>query len=189
MRTFGFVLAALLAIAAPVEAVELGDDGLHKPTWIEATFLDLREDLAEAKAQDKRLLLIWEQRGCIYCTKMHEKVFPEPAIDALIREKFYVVQLNLFGDLEVTDFDGTVMSEREMAGRWGIIFTPTMMFIRDTTPEQVMASQFSAATMPGAFEKYTTRHMMEWVVLKGYDTDEPFQKYHARRMHEEGVID
>jgi len=189
MRMIGFIFATLMAIAVPASAVEMGDDGLHKPTWLEDTFLDLREDLAEANAQDKRLLIIWEQRGCIYCNKMHNEVFPDPAIDALIREKFYVVQMNLFGDLEVTDFDGTVLSEGDMAGRWGVIFTPTMMFMRDDEPEQVMATEFSAATMPGAFGKYTTRHLMEWIVQKGYDGDEPFQKYHARMLQEEGVIE
>ena len=188
MRMIGFVFAALLAIAVPAGAVEMGDDGLHKPTWLEDTFLDLAEDLAEAKAQDKRLLIIWEQRGCIYCNKMHNEVFPDPAIDALIREKFYVVQMNLFGDIEVTDFDGTVLPERDMAGRWGVIFTPTMMFMRDDEAGQVTGTEFSAATMPGAFGKYTTRHLMEWIVQKGYDGDEPFQKYHARKLQEEGVI-
>lgn len=188
MRFTGFIFAALMAIAMPAGAVEMGDDGLHKPMWLEDTFLDLREDLAEAEDQGKRLLIIWEQRGCIYCNKMHNEIFPDPAIDALIREKFYVVQMNLFGNVEVTDLDGTVMSERDMAGRWGIIFTPTMMFMRDGEAGAVMGTRFAAATMPGAFGKYTTRHLMEWIVQKGYDGDEPFQKYHARMLKVEGVI-
>lgn len=188
MRMTGIIMAVLLAIALPASAVEMGDDGLHKPTWLEDTFLDMVEDLTEANSQGKRLLVIWEQRGCIYCNKMHNEVFPDPAIDALIRKEFYVVQMNLFGDLEVTDFDGTVMSEREMAGRWGIIFTPTMMFMREGGAMEVSGAQFSAATMPGAFGTYTTRHLMEWIVQKGYDGDEPFQKYHARKLKDEGVI-
>jgi hypothetical protein len=32
--------------------------------------------------------------------------------------------MNLFGDVEVTDFDGTVLSEKDMAVRWGVMFTP-----------------------------------------------------------------
>ncbi len=111
-------------ILAPAFAVELGDDGLHKPTWLRETFKDLREDLAEANREGKRLLLIVEQRGCIYCTKMHEEVFPDPKIDQLIRDNYFVVQLNLFGNVEVTDFDGTVLPEKEMAVRWGVMFTP-----------------------------------------------------------------
>jgi len=30
---------------------------------------------------------------------------------------------------------------------------------------------------------------MEWIVQKGYDGEEPFQKYHARMLKEEGVIE
>ncbi|AXX97012.1 thioredoxin family protein [Profundibacter amoris] len=189
MRFLGFVFAVLMAVSMPAIAVEMGDDGLHKPTWLEDTFKDVREDLATANAQGKRLLIIWEQRGCIYCNKMHNEIFPQPEIDKLLREKFYVVQMNLFGDLEVTDLDGTVLPEREMAGRWGIIFTPTMMFMRDGETDEDLASEFAAATMPGAFGKYTTRHLMEWILQKGYDGDEPFQKYHARMLKEEGIIE
>ncbi|MFC3311402.1 hypothetical protein ACFOHK_00885 [Falsigemmobacter intermedius] len=42
-------LGASSALAAPL-AVPLGDDGLHKPDWLEESFLDLREDLEEAQA-------------------------------------------------------------------------------------------------------------------------------------------
>ena len=36
--------------------------------------------------------------------------------------------------------------------------------------------------MPGAFERGTTLNLLTWVVEKGYDTDEPFQKYNARKF-------
>ena len=38
--------------------------------------------------------------------------------------------------------------------------------------------------MPGAFGRYTTLHMFQWVKEKGYLKDkEPFQKYHARKFN------
>ena len=121
-------LALSLTLALPAMAVELGDDGLHKPGWLRNTFKDLGEDLAEANEEGKRLLIIVEQRGCIYCTRMHEEIFPLPEIDALIREHYFVVQMNLFGDVEVTDFDGETLPEKDMAVKWGVVFTPTMIF-------------------------------------------------------------
>ena len=124
----------------PASAAELGDDGLHKPAWLRETFKDLREDLAEANAEGKRLMITIEQRGCIYCTRMHEEVFTDPAIEALIREQYFVVQINLFGDVEVTDFDGTVLPEKAMATRWGVLFTPTLIFL----PEAVSPDQTTA---------------------------------------------
>ncbi|MCP3881201.1 MAG: thioredoxin, partial [Sulfitobacter sp.] len=43
----------------------------------------------------------------------------------------------------------------------------------------------AVATVPGAFGPATTFHMMNWVVDKGYEGDETFQKYHARMLIEE----
>ena len=71
-------------------------------------------DLAEASDEGKRLAIIIEQRGCIYCTKMHEEVFPDPDITRLLTDDFFVVQINMFGDVEVTDFDGETLSEKEI---------------------------------------------------------------------------
>jgi thioredoxin-related protein len=179
-------IVTLIALALPVSAAELGDDGLHKPTWLRDTFKDLREDLQEANADGKRLLVIWEQRGCIYCTKMHEEVFPDPKIDALIRETYFVVQMNLFGNVEVTDFDGTVLPEKEMAQRWGVVFTPTMMFFPEEVEDGKTAQQAAVVSMPGAFGKGTTAALLTWVKDKEYLTGEHFQKYLARTMADQG---
>ncbi|MDJ1018187.1 MAG: thioredoxin family protein [Paracoccaceae bacterium] len=178
------LLAALaLMIAAPLSAAELGDDGLHKAPWMRDTFKDLSEDLQEATAEGKRLLVLIEQRGCIYCTRMHNEVFPAPEIDAMMNGDFFVVQINMFGDVEVTDFDGETLAEKDMVRKWGALFTPTLMFF----PEEVEASpanQVAVAQMPGAFEKGTTFDLLTWVIEKRYEGDEPFQKYHARKHNE-----
>jgi len=176
---------AAMLYAAQAFAVEMGDDGLHKPVWLHATFKDMREDLAEANSQGKRLLIMFEQRGCIYCTKMHEEVFPDPAIDALLKDRYFVVQMNLFGDEEVTDFDGTTLSEKDMAVRWGVVFTPTLLFMPAKAPEGGTAAQAAVVTMPGAFGKFTTLNLLTWVLEKGYEGDEHFQKYHARMLAQE----
>ncbi len=175
-------LIALTLAAGPALAVELGDDGLHKPTWLRETFKDLRDDLAEANSEGKRLLILFEQRGCIYCTKMHETVFPDPAIDALLRERYFVVQMNLFGAVEVTDFDGTMRSEKDMAVRWGVMFTPTLIFLPEDVADDTTAAKAAVAMMPGAFERGTTEALLTWVLDHGYASGEHFQKYLAGRM-------
>lgn len=174
--------AALVMATLPLAAAELGEDGLHKPTWLRETFKDLREDLAEANDEGKRLLIMIEQRGCIYCTKMQEEVYPDPAIDALIRDSYFVVQINLFGDVEVTDFDGTVLSEKAMALRWGAMFTPTLIFLPEDVPAGISAADAAVAMMPGAFGKGTTEALLTWVRDHGYENGEHFQKYLASRM-------
>lgn len=177
-------LALSLAVGIPAVAVELGDDGLHKPDWLRNTFKDLNEDLAEANAEGKRLMIIVEQRGCLYCTRMHEEIFPAPEIDALIRENYFVVQMNLFGDVEVTDFDGESLPEKDMAVKWGVVFTPTMIFLPEDVPEGKTAAEAAVVMMPGAFEKGTTAALFTWVKDHGYESGEHFQKYVADRVNQ-----
>ncbi|MCT4553071.1 MAG: thioredoxin family protein [Pelagimonas sp.] len=177
--------ALALLMAAPVSA-ELGDDGLHKQPWMRDTFKDLREDLDEANAEGKRLVLFFEQRGCIYCTKMHEEVFSDPEISAYIGDNFFVVQMNLYGDIEVVDFDGESLSEKDMARKWRVMFTPNIVFLPEEVPEGVAALDAAVAVMPGAFGKGTTIDMFTWVAERRYtlDNGEDFQRYHARRIQE-----
>ena len=184
MKRF-FVLFAALFFGVAAQAAELGDDGLHKTDWMRDTFKDLREDLEEANVEGKRLMVIVEQRGCIYCKKMHEEVFVVPEVDAFIEENFFVVQINMFGDVEVTDFDGTALPEKDMVKRWGALFTPSIYFFPEQVADDATAAQAAVANMPGAFSASTTFNMLNWVVEKGYDGEEPFQKYHARKLEEQ----
>ena len=182
LKSIIFGVGMLLGTASI--AATLGEDGLHKADWQHQTFMDMREDHEAAKAEGKTLLIMWEQQGCIYCTKMHEDVFPIEDINAMLNDEFYVVQYNLFGDLEVTDFDGEVLPEKDMALKWRVMFTPNLMFFPDEIPEGVTAVEAAAVNMPGAFGQWTMRNLMTWVREKGYEGEENFQKYHARKINE-----
>jgi thioredoxin-related protein len=186
MKRIISVILSVFLTAVSVNASEMGDDGLHKAEWMRDTFKDLREDLAEANSEGKRLMLLVEQRGCIYCKKMHEETFSNAIVDELIRENFFVVQLNLHGDIEITDFDGDVLSEKAAARKWGLLFTPTMLFLPEDVADDATAVQAAVAMMPGAFSAGTTQDMLTWVMEKRYalDGDEDFQRYHARRITE-----
>lgn len=179
---------AFVIMTVPAFAVEMGDDGLHKQDWFSLTFKDVGEDLEAARQEGKRLVLIFEQRGCTYCRKMHEEVLSNATVRDYIKANYKVVQYNLFGDEEVTDLDGEVLTEKKAARKWGIVFTPTVVFLPEAVSEATNAGKAAVSVMPGAFGKMTTLHMYEWVVAKGYDGDEHFQKYHARRLEEDGLI-
>ncbi len=182
-------MLAALCLAWPVMAAELGDDGLHKTDWMRETFKDLREDLDEANAEGKRIMILIEQRGCIYCERMHRDVFPLPVIDSYIRENFFVVQLDLYGAAELIDFDGEELSQRDAMRKWGMMFTPSILFMPQEVPEGKTAAQAAVAVMPGAFEAGTTLDLLTWVNEERYalDSEEDFQRYHARRIRERTV--
>ena len=179
---------SLLSVLVPIWAfsAELGDDGLHKQNWMRDTFKDLREDLGEANMEGKRLVLMFEQRGCIYCSKMHKDVYSRDNVSNYIDENFFVVQLNLHGDLEVTDFDGEVLSEKAMARKWNILFTPTVLYLPQEVDDSLTAPEASVSFMPGAWSAGTTFDMLTWVKEERYllDNGEDFQRYHARRINE-----
>lgn len=183
MKTLFLVLCASLSFST-AQAVDIGDDGLHKQPWFETTFKDIREDIDTAREQDKRLAIFYEQRGCAFCKKMHETVLIDPEIVAYIEEHYFIVQYNLHGGEEVTDLDGEVLSENEAAHKWGLKYTPTLLFFPEDAEEHKSAAIQAVAAMPGAADKDTTFSMLRWVVEHGYAADESFESFHQRRLTE-----
>jgi len=45
-----------------------------------------------------------------------------------VKANFEVLQLNIIGSRKVTDFDGTELSEKDLAAKYGVHFTPTFQF-------------------------------------------------------------
>jgi thioredoxin-related protein len=147
----------------------LNDDGLYEEPWFLQSFLDLREDLADASAQGKRFAIIWELKGCPYCRETHLVNFADPDIADYVRGNFAVLQLNRLGAREVTDFDGEVLEERELARKHGIAFTPTVQFFPEAVPEEVANDKLEIARMPGYFKPPHFLAMFRFVREKGYE--------------------
>jgi thioredoxin-related protein len=78
------------------------------------------------------------------------------------------------------------MAEKDLARKWGILFTPTVVFLPEEVPEDTPAIRAAVAVMPGAFGKQTTLDMYTWVKEERYaiENGEDFQRYHARRIAE-----
>lgn len=167
-----------------------GDDGLYHQTWFNQSFLDLREDFEEARAEGKRFAVIFEQRGCVYCIKMHTQVLAKKYINDYVRENYRIVQLNLWGDRKVTDFDGTVLSEKDLTRRWNVVFTPWIVFFKDDLSglEGKWGRELEVMRMGLGIGAGTFYDMFTWVRIKGYDTDEHFQRFHIRRLNERDAI-
>lgn len=176
-------IAAFIALMLTAPAMaDVGEDGLHKTDWFALTFKDISEDLEAAQDEGKRLALIFEQRGCIYCKKLHEEVFSQEDVSEYISENFMVVQYNLYGDEEVVDLDGETLTEKDAARKWGVVFTPTIFFLDEAPEEGADVKAATLHTLPGAFGKGTTLDMFSYIRDKVYETDEPFQRYHARMI-------
>ncbi len=189
---FAFMFGAATAPFAQDKGYQavLGEDGLHIQPWFMDSFLDLKEDLAESAAAGKRLAIIWEQRGCPYCREMHRVNFAKPEIVDYIKAHYNVIQLNMWGDREVTDFDGRKISEKKLARRNRIMFTPTIQFFHATVAEVAGKKGLDAEAMrmPGYFKPFHFLSMFEYVFTNGYK-DTPFQRWlqaKAKKMLAEG---
>jgi thioredoxin-related protein len=196
-RFVGLIAALFLALAVPALAVEedllpeprLGDNGLHIQDWFLQSFLDIGEDLTLAQETDKGLVIIFEQAGCPYCHEMHEVNLRRPDIVEYAKANFDVLQLDLRGAREVTDTDGETLPERELARKWGVVFTPTLIFLpKDADPAGKPANEAAAAVMPGYFKPFHFATMFEYVG-GGAWKDKHFQEFldeRATRLRGEG---
>lgn len=167
------------------------EDGLYHQRWFHLSFLDLREDFKEAKAAGKRFAVLFEQRGCPYCTRMHTEVLAQRYINDYVRENFTVLQLDIWGARDVTDFDGTVLSERALAERWGVIFTPTVVFFKDDLSglEGKWGRELEAIErLPLSFGRDTFYDLFVWVRHKIYERDRNFQRFHIARTAEREAL-
>lgn len=164
---------------------ELTEEGLHRQPWFETTFLDLRQDLSEANTQGKRLVILWEQRDCSYCTAIHVTNLRIPKIVNYIKSNFFVLQLNLWGSVKVTDFDGEILSEKDLARKHQIRFTPTIQFFPGA-PENVGSispgRKVEAMQIPGYFKPFEFYYLFHYINEEGYEQEPSFQAWLNTRI-------
>jgi thioredoxin-related protein len=209
--TAGFLLAAALvltnpaishaaepaALPPPVGQVEpkvapiKDENGLYRQDWFGLSFLNLREDFQEAKKAGQRFAMIFEQQGCPYCVKLHTELLAQKYINDYVRENFHILQIDIWGAREVTDFDGTKLTERALAERWGVIFTPTIVFFKDdlTGLEGRWGRDLEAIErLPLSYGRDTFYDLFVWVRHKLYEKDRNFQRFHISRIAEREAL-
>lgn len=166
--------------AAPARAEEpvLTDDGLYKQSWFLESFLDLAEDLEDAHKAGKRFVVMWELKGCPYCKETHFVNFAKAEISDYIKANFEVLQLNIIGSRIVTDFDGVKLSEKDMAAKYGVRFTPTFQFFGErAAPLKNEAPQKrEVARAPGYLRPEDFLAMFRYVRQKAY-RDKSFRDF------------
>jgi thioredoxin-related protein len=122
------MLWALPASGAEAKGQFYGAKSTEYPAWFKESFLHLRDDVAEAKATNKRLIVIFHQDNCPYCNALVERNLAQKDIEDLMRSRFDVVAINMWGDREVTDLAGRTMTEKDFAAGLKVQFTPTILF-------------------------------------------------------------
>lgn len=131
-------LLLLCALAPPslwaaqegaLEAGLVNPGHVDKPHWFKNSFLDLREDVAEAAEANKRVVLYFYQDGCPYCEKLINTNFAQREIAEKTHRHFDVVAINIWGDATVTDLQGREVTEKQFSTGLKVQFTPTLLFL------------------------------------------------------------
>jgi len=164
-------VGALGATGAHAEPI-LTDDGLYKEPWFLESFLDLSDDLEGAHKEGKRFVVMWELKGCPYCKETHFVNFAQPRISDYVKTNFEVLQLNIIGSRKVTDFDGTELSEKEMAAKYGVRFTPTFQFFAERAGplKALPPAKREVARAPGYLRPDDFLAMFRYVREKAYES-------------------
>jgi len=107
----------------------LGAEESEPPAWFRQSFLDIDEDVREAAASHKRVMLYFHQANCPYCSLLVKENFTRPDIVAVMRNNLESVAINMWGDREVIAPDGKHYTEKSLAAALKVNYTPTLIFL------------------------------------------------------------
>jgi len=192
MRALRLAFVFLLALTGAARAQDppkepaLGENGLYVQPWFLIGFLELKEDFEEAAQKGKRFVVIWEQKGCPYCKETHLVNLAKPEIASFIQQHFVVLQLDIWGQRKVKDFDGEELSEKALAQKYGVRFTPTVQFFPSKLGDgKKTGRDIEVARMPGYMRPFPFFVMFQFVQDEGYKAG-TFRDY-FKKKHEESV--
>jgi len=196
ISTFGgafFVWVLLMAPLFVTMAAEAdGDDdrafvsgeGLHSESFMVRENVDLGRALDEATAAGKRVVVFWERKNCGYCEDTHLINLAVPSIRQYLVENYVVVQINIWGDETVVDFDGETLSEEELSIKYGARSTPTFTFYPETIGgfEGRIGARAEVMRMPGYIPPGLFAMMLSYIRDEAYETIEFVDYVDARLL-------
>lgn len=100
------------------------------PEWFKTSFLDLREDLADAIDAGKQgIALFISASRCSYCKAFMDRSLEDPEIRSRLTASFDVIGLDIFDDSELTTVEGEQLRVTEFVTLNRASFTPTLIFL------------------------------------------------------------
>jgi thioredoxin-related protein len=98
--------------------------------FFDQTFGDFPEELSNAREQGKKgILIMFEMDECPFCHRMKTTVLNQPEIQDYFKEHFLVFPVDIEGDVEVTDFSGETLPQKDFAlKQFRVRATPVFAF-------------------------------------------------------------
>ena len=177
-----FSLLAISTVQAEEEIPQFIDKPLEEPIilpkWFKLSFLDLLDDVEDAKASGKKGIIVYfGQKDCPYCKAHLETNWGNPDTIKYTQKYFDVIALDVKGDRNITTIDGVVYDEKAYSAMHRTNFTPSLLFF-NIEGKEVLKLQ-------GYHPPYKFRAALEYVADEHYKT-ESFRDYLARGELAEG---
>lgn len=179
-----FLLMIYLAVFMTVAQAEtqkmgkvLGIANAVIPEWFKDSFLDFREDAAEAAENNKHMLIFADLKGCPYCAQMLKDNFEASESDGgnreFIQKYFDSIHIDIKGSREIAFNEDTEVSEKDLAKALKVYFTPTLLFMDEGNK---VVARVNGYRSPREF-----RQVLNFVKEKAYlKTD--FPSYRAKHL-------
>ena len=175
MSALGRCLALLLLL--PVAA---GAQALRDPdsAFFHQSLGDFGEELAIAREEGKSgLLLFFEMDECPFCARMKRDVLNRVPVQDYYRQHFRIIPVDIEGDIEIIDFQGQSIAEKDFAFRINRVRATPVFLFYDLDGEQV-------ARYTGATSGVDEFLWLGEYVVQGVYRDMPFTKYKRLRRQQ-----
>ncbi len=90
---------------------------------------DLQEELENAKDDGKKgVFIFFEMDECPFCHRMKQTVLNQQDVQEYFKKNFLNLVIDIEGDVEIVDFDGNEMTQKDFAVKNKVRATPVMAF-------------------------------------------------------------
>ncbi|MCK5697835.1 MAG: thioredoxin fold domain-containing protein, partial [Gammaproteobacteria bacterium] len=132
------------------------------PSWFSDSFLDINEDVIEAKENNKNIMLFFHLADCPYCDTMINENFRGGNTTQFIQNRFSVIAINIKGDREITLSENMGITEKALSQKLKIQYTPTIVFFNK---EGKIIYKINGYRSPEAF-----KYVLNYIDDKAYNT-------------------
>lgn len=124
------IVSLLISSLNATQGKFTGGSPHEMPEWFKQSFMDIQEDVNEAKENNKHVMLFMTLKFCPYCTKMLNTNFEKGTIlQPYIEQNFDVIGIDIRGNKEVTVNEDLTLTEKEYAAKLQVQYTPTILFL------------------------------------------------------------
>ena len=97
--------------------------------FFEQSLGDLTEELEIAREEGKQgVFLFFEMDECPFCHRMKQTVLNQPEVQDYFKQHFHSLTIDIEGDIEIVDFDGSDITQKEFASKNRVRATPLLAF-------------------------------------------------------------